>query len=463
MGVDKWVLGDYNDQTEENIPKNEKEKIHMKKLLALLLALCMVASLAACADKNDGPVRDDPAPATEKPAETQATEAPATEAPEEVKDYSGYTIRIYSNSNSTERTTWLINEAKDAGFTISIDDNSVISGDVAAIQAANENKDGDILFGLNETRWSQVVAGQYENLSLVNWTPSWADEVGEYAYPGNAYGLVIQNVLMLYRTDELGTNGEKLHFQHWADIVDCGYTWYRQNKVGGTTNSNINSAMLYAFVDPSSPAGGISVDGWKTLWKYCAEGKSGGDDYKYGFVPLNKGDVQVSTFYSSSLYGQIDAAAEGSANPLKGTMQPENWALVDIDDGTYYIAEYLGILDKAGRSAEETEAVMAFAEWFGSAEVQAAWGEEFDSYPCNQGAANILYPDGVPAIYTLKNFALTKVAGTDMTYAEYVAAHNAEWTNIMTNLGFYWKDEADAKAEPDWDNLDWAVLTQKAE
>ena len=53
-----------------------------------------------------------------------------------------------------------------------------------------------------------------------------------------------RNVLMLYRTDEYGTNGESLHFEHWADVVDCGYSWYRQNKVGGTTNSNINSAML---------------------------------------------------------------------------------------------------------------------------------------------------------------------------------------------------------------------------
>ena len=226
----------------------------MKKLLALLLAACMILSLAACADSKE-PVRDDPAPATEAPKET---EAPVETEPvvEEPKDYSGYTIRIYSNSNSTERTTWLINEAKDAGFTISIDDNSVISGDDKAIQAANENKDGDILFGLNETRWSQVVKGQYENLSLVDWTPSWADQVGEYAYPGQAYGLVIQNVLMLYRTDELGTNGQELHFQHWADIVDCGYTWYRQNKVGGPTTSNINSAMLYACPDPASPAGG---------------------------------------------------------------------------------------------------------------------------------------------------------------------------------------------------------------
>ena len=437
----------------------------MKKLLALLLALAMVLSLAACADTEEGPAYDggaEPPVVQEDKTETPNAGGDAQDEVEEVKDYSGYTIRIYSNSNSTERVTWLINEAKDAGFTISIDDQTVISGDTAAIQAANENKDGDILFGLNETRWSQVVKGQYENLSLVEWTPSWAEEVGEYAYPGYAYGLVIQNVLMLYRTDEYGTNGETLHFEHWADIVDCGYTWYRQNKVGGTTNTNINSAILYAFTDPTSPAGGISVEGWKTLWAYCAGGKTGGDDYKYGFVPLNKGDVQVSSFYSSSLYGQIDAAADGSDIPLKGTMQPENWALVEIDDGTYYIAEYLGILDKAGRTAEETEAVMAFAEWFGSADIQAAWGEEFDSYPCNQSAVAILYPDGIPGIYALKNFALNIVEGTDLAYADYVAAHITEWTNIQTNLGFYWKDEADAAAEPDWDNLDWAVLTQAA-
>ena len=59
-----------------------------------------------------------------------------TFASAEGKDYSGYTIRIYSNSNSTERATWLENAAKAAGFTISLDDNSVISGDTAAIQAA---------------------------------------------------------------------------------------------------------------------------------------------------------------------------------------------------------------------------------------------------------------------------------------------------------------------------------------
>ena len=326
----------------------------MKKLIALLLAVVMVFALAACGGKT---------------AET--------------KDYSGYTIRIYSNSNSAERVNWLLEKAKEAGFNLSLDTNEVISGDTAAIQAANENKDGDLIFGLNETRWSQLVNGQYENLSVMDWTPSWAGEVGEYKYDGKAYGIVIQNVLMLYRNDELGTNGTELHFDHWADVVNSGYTWYRQNKVGGTTNANINSAMLYPFVDPASPAGGVTVDGWKTLWKFCAEGKFGGDDWKYGIDPLNRGDVAISEYYSSSLYGSIDTAADGSANPLKGTMNPENWALVDIKDGTYYIAEYIGILNREGRTDAETEAVKAFAEWFGSAEVQAAWGEEFDSFPCN--------------------------------------------------------------------------------
>ena len=72
-----------------------------------------------------------------------------------------------------------------------------------------------------------------------------------------------------------------------------------------------------------------------------------------------------------------------------------------------------------------------------------------------------IYGEDIPEIYTIKNFALNKVEGTDMTYAEYVGAHSSEWTNIMTNLGFYWADNSAAPAEPDWDNLDWATLTQK--
>ena len=116
----------------------------MKKILAIMLAAALLLSLVSFASAED------------------------------------YTIRIYSNSNSPERTTWLINAAKDARFTISIDDNTVISGDTAAVQAANENKDGDLIFGLNETRWGQLIGGTYENLKIADWTPTWADQVGDF-------------------------------------------------------------------------------------------------------------------------------------------------------------------------------------------------------------------------------------------------------------------------------------------
>ncbi|MBO4378573.1 MAG: extracellular solute-binding protein [Clostridia bacterium] len=396
----------------------------MKKLISLALALAMVLSLVAVSAS--------------------------------AQDYSGYTIRIYSNSNSIERVTYLKEEAAKAGFSISIDDNSVLNGDTAAVQAANENKDADLIFGLNETRWGQLIGGTYENIKIADWTPSWADKVGTFKYEGKAYGLVIQNILMLYRNDEYGTNGVELHFEHWADVVNSGYTWYRQGKVGGTTNANINNAILYPFADPTSPAGGITVEGWKTLWAYCANGNFTGDSY--GIDPLIRGDVQVSTMYSSSLYSKIESGADISEHPLKGILEPENWSLVDIADGTYYIAEYIGVVEREGRTEAETEAVKAFAEWFGSADVQRAWSDEFDSYPCNEDAVEEVYP-----IYTIPSFTLNIVPGTELTYAAYVAAHSAEWTNIMTNLGFYWADQSQAKAEPDWDNLDWAVLTQKAE
>jgi len=54
----------------------------MKKILALVLALCMVFALAACGESAAPAATEAPAaePATEAPA-AEATEAPATEAP----------------------------------------------------------------------------------------------------------------------------------------------------------------------------------------------------------------------------------------------------------------------------------------------------------------------------------------------------------------------------------------------
>ena len=74
----------------------------MKKIFALLLALCMVLSLAACGAKTEAPAT------AEKPAETKAPEAAteaATEAPAEVKDI---TLKVWGpQEDQVGASSWL--------------------------------------------------------------------------------------------------------------------------------------------------------------------------------------------------------------------------------------------------------------------------------------------------------------------------------------------------------------------
>lgn len=65
----------------------------MKKLIALLLALALVLSLAACGAKTEAP-ETTAAPATEAPAETAAPETEAPEYPKTITDILGHEITL---------------------------------------------------------------------------------------------------------------------------------------------------------------------------------------------------------------------------------------------------------------------------------------------------------------------------------------------------------------------------------
>ena len=75
----------------------------MKKFLTLILALAMVLSLAACGGKED---------TTTKAPEADTKQADTTKAADAVQPDKDYVIRIYSNSNSSERVTWLVAQAE---------------------------------------------------------------------------------------------------------------------------------------------------------------------------------------------------------------------------------------------------------------------------------------------------------------------------------------------------------------
>ena len=77
----------------------------MKKIIALLLALVMVMSLAACGAKEEAPATE--APKAEAPA---ATEAPAAEAPA-AKKYEGVELTYWAMWNEAEPQGQVIVEA----------------------------------------------------------------------------------------------------------------------------------------------------------------------------------------------------------------------------------------------------------------------------------------------------------------------------------------------------------------
>ena len=66
----------------------------MKKLIALLCALLMVVSLAACGAKTEEPAAEEPA--AEEPAEEPAAEEPAAEEPAEepAEEAASYVVGI---------------------------------------------------------------------------------------------------------------------------------------------------------------------------------------------------------------------------------------------------------------------------------------------------------------------------------------------------------------------------------
>ena len=108
----------------------------MKKLFALLLALAMVLSLAACGASE--------APATEAPAtEAPATEAPATEAAPAGPEYTEVTLKFGTSSAESSLTAkafmeWgrLLSEASGGKVNVEVYCSSVLGNNTEMIQGA---------------------------------------------------------------------------------------------------------------------------------------------------------------------------------------------------------------------------------------------------------------------------------------------------------------------------------------
>lgn len=339
-------------------------KKHLFKVLAA--AGCMAMVLGGCGGGQNSSA------GTTAQAKTEAEKQSGTEAKTEAKAEEpgtepageGAKLVIYTNSGGDGRDAWLIEEAKAAGFDINV--MNLGGGDLANRAIAEKNNQiADIVFGLNPMEYERM---KRENL-LMTYEPAWSDKVDKSLgdQEGTYYPIVIQPLLMTYNTDYYS---EETIPKHWSDLgLNPEYKGkYTVLGLGGATSKCIIVGILSQYADPEGEYG-ISDEGWEVMKQFIQNGhvEQEGEDW---FGACQSGERPITELWASGLLQRINE------------MNLTNMDYMVPEEGTPYIVEECAIFS-GSRNAEEAK---RFVDWFGSAEIQAAWSAQFGTIPANEDA-----------------------------------------------------------------------------
>ncbi|MFL8887500.1 extracellular solute-binding protein [Helcococcus kunzii] len=327
----------------------------MKKIIAMLLALVMVFSFVACSNTND--TKD------ESKGES-LSEGDSKDESNKDGNSNGKKLTIYTNSNADGREEWLVSKAKEKGFELQIV--GAGGGDTLnRVLAEKGNPQADIVFGLDDAMFGTI---KNENL-LVEFEPDWAKEVDEKNISGKGYyyPLVEQRIMMLINEKYI-KEGPK----DWVDLATNekfkGKYKLPSNLTGGTNQKALIS-VLYAFKDDAAELGVKEeawdvVDSWYKNGRVTPEAEDENENFSNGKIP-------VTFTYSSGIPG-----AEKQFGHKSTPINPEY--------GVVSMKEQIGIINKG--DDKDYKLAKDFINWFGSAEVQGGWAEEFGSWPVNKKA-----------------------------------------------------------------------------
>lgn len=274
------------------------------------------------------------------------------------------TLTVYSNSVSDGRGDWLKGQAKDAGFDLQIVDAG--GGDVYnRILAEKDAPVGDVVFGLNDVYFNKLIDAD----TLEKYTPAWADKVAADTEDstGTYFPIVKEPIMLVCDTANL-SNGQMPG--DWPDL------WEKEEfrgkyevpaKLGAATTQMVMTSILTRYQDPAGKLG-ISQDGWDAIGAWYANGvraEEGTDLY----ARMSNGDVACGQMW---LAGKFSRDAEyglttQAAHPSVGVPM--------VHQGVAVI-----------KGSKNLEAAKKFEDWFGSAEVQAAWSKQFGTAPTNVDA-----------------------------------------------------------------------------
>lgn len=308
----------------------------------------------------------------------------------------GGTLVVSTNSNSEGRGEWLEKAANDAGFDIQI----VGAGGADATNkliAEKNNPVADVVYGLNNVYFEQLKTGGV----LEPYTPAWSGDVdsglGDPGEDKAYWPLVEQAIVLTYNKAAISPDEAPVD---WPDLwtkEEFQPRYERVTGMGQATTQLVMAGILSRYRDENGDLG-VSDEGWQQIEQYFQHGVPQVKDLDL-FARFADGEVDLGQMPTSSIPGREEAY-----NVKSGSVAP--------DIGVPYAVEQVGII----KGSEKQEQARKFVDWFGSAEVQGQWAQEFDSLPVNQ-------------------VALKEAKADIVKFNEQFKRQDIDWAFVQENLG----------------------------
>lgn len=272
-------------------------------------------------------------------------------------------IVVYSNSVSDGRGDWLQERAGEEGFDLQFVD--LGGGDIQnRLLAEQANPIAHVTFGMNNI--------YFENLKeagvLADYSPEWSDQVNAESGDGEQFWPIVREPIMLTYNDE--AYDEDSAPEDWPELWEDPEFHERYEvptSLGGATTQVVITGILSRHLDESGELG-VSDEGWQAIEQYFANGSPAvqGTDL---YARMSQGEVDM---------GQMWLAGKTAREEEHGISTTAVHPDIGVPMATQHVALVAG--------AEENQAAMDFIDWFGSAETQAEWSNEFFTAPTNEAA-----------------------------------------------------------------------------
>lgn len=305
---------------------------------------------------------------------------------------------VYSNSLSDGRGDWLTGKAAEAGFELELVEAG--GGDLLnRVISEKNNPLADVVFGLNQMNFETLKS----NDILVPFEPEWTSETPEGSSDKDNYfhPLVEQRIVMLYNKD---VYTEETAPKDWTDLIENEAfkgKYHVPGSLGGATNQAVVNGILMRYLDENGELG-VSEEGWNAIKAFFDNGYKTPEGENNN-ANLASGKVPISFIYTSGLPG-----IEEEFGFEAGVVSPEI--------GVPTLVEQVGVVNKG--KDHDTQIAEEFVNWFGSAEIQGEWAEQFGTLPVNKLALEKA-SDKMKSIYET-----TKIQDIDYTF---ISKHIDEW------------------------------------